>query len=213
MVPDTSRCLDAFTVALNQAREGNNKRCYAFALELQLASLELYRACRSFPAMRVRIRSTTPANLWSAREVQAEPRTRIEQDTSSPVVKLCGRAVRACKCNFATNTRPIAGVVWPASLQELNLVGSFNQPIPGGVAWPASLRELYFGHMSTQPIVGVTWPASLEKLSFGQYFDQPTVGVVWPVSLQQLQPAHHWSDVADLPGASTIQGKLRPARI
>lgn len=43
----------------------------------------------------------------------------------------------------------------------------FNKPIIG-VTWPGSLEQLGFGRSFNQAIEGVTWPASLQVLTFGK---------------------------------------------
>ncbi|CAN0440546.1 unnamed protein product, partial [Ectocarpus fasciculatus] len=43
----SSKCLDAFTLALSQFCDGQGEHWYVFTLELQLVSLELCQACRS----------------------------------------------------------------------------------------------------------------------------------------------------------------------
>lgn len=60
-----SRCLDAFFVALGQAFHGEQKYWYTSTLELQLASLEVCRACRCVPTLHVRDNDSTPRSLWS----------------------------------------------------------------------------------------------------------------------------------------------------
>lgn len=61
------RCLDAFVVALNQACEGRKNSWYTSTLELQLASLEFCKACRSVSTLRVLVDTTTPRSLmWAA---------------------------------------------------------------------------------------------------------------------------------------------------
>lgn len=37
--------------------------------------------------------------------------------------------------------QPIAGVMWPASLEQLTLGGDFSQPIDE-IMWPVSLQQL-----------------------------------------------------------------------
>ncbi|CAN0213302.1 unnamed protein product, partial [Scytosiphon promiscuus] len=56
-----TQCLDAFTIALNQACEGRGRnRWYASTLELQLVSLDFLRACRRVRTLHVRIDRETP---------------------------------------------------------------------------------------------------------------------------------------------------------
>lgn len=57
------RCLDAFTVALHQAFEG--QRWYTSTAQLQLASLQFCRACRSVLTLyMITVDVDTPEHLW-----------------------------------------------------------------------------------------------------------------------------------------------------
>lgn len=49
------RCLGAFIVVLGQVCEGGESNLYTSTVELQMASLELCRACRSIPTLHVRV--------------------------------------------------------------------------------------------------------------------------------------------------------------
>ncbi|CAN0191062.1 unnamed protein product, partial [Ectocarpus sp. 6 AP-2014] len=65
-----SRFMDALTVALNQAYDSragdcDNVRWFTSTLDLQLASLDLCRACRSVPTLLVKIDHDTPRSLWT----------------------------------------------------------------------------------------------------------------------------------------------------
>ncbi|CAN0229897.1 unnamed protein product, partial [Ectocarpus fasciculatus] len=73
ILPGTNKCLDAFTVALNQACDGRQKRWYASTLELQLVSLEFCGACRSVKTLHVRVFPYTCPSLWSARQSHTTP--------------------------------------------------------------------------------------------------------------------------------------------
>ncbi|CAM9614495.1 unnamed protein product, partial [Ectocarpus sp. 13 AM-2016] len=68
-----SKCLDAFTVALNQACDGNVKRWYVSTMELQLVSLELCGACRSVQTLHVRVVPHVSPSLWSPRKSHTTP--------------------------------------------------------------------------------------------------------------------------------------------
>eukprot|EP00903_Cladosiphon_okamuranus_P014849 g13750.t1 len=57
------RCLDAFLAALGQASEGGEKIWYVSTLQLQLASMEFCRACRSVPTLRPITGVVWPASL------------------------------------------------------------------------------------------------------------------------------------------------------
>lgn len=58
----TGRCLDVFTVALHQATEG--ERWYTSTAQLQLASLEFCKACRSVPTLYMKVDEDAPERLW-----------------------------------------------------------------------------------------------------------------------------------------------------
>lgn len=81
------RCL------LNQACRGGEKRWYTSTLELQLASLELCRACRRVPTLHVLVYPRTLRTLWSP----CKPHRESEPGTGSSKVRLmatcrsCGR--------------------------------------------------------------------------------------------------------------------------
>lgn len=72
LLSEKKRCLDAFIVALSQACEGKGKHWYSSTLELQLTSLEFYRACRSVPTLDVSVNDRTPRELWAPRGTQTE---------------------------------------------------------------------------------------------------------------------------------------------
>ncbi|CAN0449996.1 unnamed protein product, partial [Ectocarpus fasciculatus] len=89
----TNKCLDAFTVALNQACDGQEKCWYASTLELQLVSLEFCGACRSVQTLHVRVVPYTCPSLWSARQSHTTPDKRgLEVCVSSrvPAVQAIG---------------------------------------------------------------------------------------------------------------------------
>ncbi|CAN0157620.1 unnamed protein product, partial [Ectocarpus fasciculatus] len=58
-----SQCLDAFSIALNQACVGE-QLWYTSTRELQLVSTPFCCACRSIPALFVRVEEETPRSLW-----------------------------------------------------------------------------------------------------------------------------------------------------
>ncbi|CAN0223234.1 unnamed protein product, partial [Ectocarpus fasciculatus] len=67
---------DALVVALSQACDGGKKRWYASTLELQLASLDICRVCRSISTLHVRVKDQAPRSLWYPHEVQTRPERR-----------------------------------------------------------------------------------------------------------------------------------------
>ncbi|CAB1104348.1 unnamed protein product [Ectocarpus sp. CCAP 1310/34] len=81
--------------------------------------------------------------------------------------------------------QPIAGVVWPDTLEQLTFGLFLNQPIEW-CTFPASLEELSFGAFFRQPMEDVTWPASLNRLDLGCVFNRPVDNVKWPASLAEV---------------------------
>ncbi|CAN0363910.1 unnamed protein product, partial [Ectocarpus fasciculatus] len=202
----SSKCLDAFTLALSQACDGQEERWYVSTLELQLVSLELCQACRSAQLLDARVDEDTPPTLWTSRASHTTPGKRSETSFiisnrvpavqafgwtwKLPVDHLPQRASMELhpgpKCPQQNGQRFDAGVgsvVLPRSLKRLEI--SMDMSI-NAVSWPASLQQLSFGYYFNQSIVGAPWPASLHHLSFGDSFNQPIVGAPWPASLQQL---------------------------
>lgn len=96
-VAGAARCLDAFTVALNQACQGREKHWYVSTLELQLASLEFCKACRSVPTLHVSVNDRTPVSLWSPSKAHTGMKT-----SSSKKVRLFCRisVVRALRLTW-----------------------------------------------------------------------------------------------------------------
>ena len=206
--PGRSRCLDAFVVALGQARGGGKKRWYASTLELQLASLELCRVCRSCPTLDVRVSVGTVHSLWVAREFLAGPDTggskRIRSSSRVPVVRALRltwvlpmkdlvqsaavelwRWAECLQLGRYLPTSSTESVPWPTGLKELVLDCILGGPIEK-MSWPPSLECLVFGSGFDQPIAGVVWPMSLQQVSFGNWFNQTISGISWPDSLRQL---------------------------
>lgn len=101
-----SGSLDAFIVALSQAYdggagEGDMKGWFVSNRELQLASLDLCRACRSMPSLLVCIGAATPRRLWDpAGARRAAPQRLFANSTiSSRVPALQVRSVRWMLCS------------------------------------------------------------------------------------------------------------------
>ncbi|CAM9162233.1 unnamed protein product, partial [Ectocarpus sp. 13 AM-2016] len=90
-VDGKGRCLDAFTVALSQAGEG--KRWYVSTVELQLASREYCRACRSVTTLHVTVDNRTPRCLWADRDSRTRPGTHSSKKVCSSRVPIV-RALR-----------------------------------------------------------------------------------------------------------------------
>ena len=92
------RCLNAFIVALSQARDGGEKAWYTSTLELQLASIEFCRdCCRSGAALHLRVMKGTPRSLGTppkARTGHSVTQSEGRRSSCVPVV----RALRLTSC-------------------------------------------------------------------------------------------------------------------
>ncbi|CAN0447860.1 unnamed protein product [Ectocarpus sp. 12 AP-2014] len=205
-----SRCLDAFTVALNQT--SGHGAWYTWTAQLQLASLQLCISCRSVPSLDLRVKSYTPEPLWARppdRETRRAKQRRVGRvpilrarvviwELSSETLRLSGEGLASAQRFIFNNPTidRIDGRVWPPALKELFLGMMFDSPFENMV-WPSSLVKVSLGSNFNQPIHQVTWPASLRNLSFGSLFDQPIDLATWPSSLTELwfgrsfnQPIH-----------------------
>lgn len=104
----------------------------------------------------------------------------------------------ACGSFHSEFTQLMAGVMWPASLQQLlspALVYALTiSPSVTAVMRPTSLQQLSFGcWFTSESIAGLIWSASLQQLSFGHYFNQPKAGSTWPYFLRQLSFGHRFN--------------------
>lgn len=203
------RCLNAvIVVALSQGCEGGEKRWYTSTMELQLASLEICRACRSVPSLSVRVEPRTPVSLWHRASIHTGINARISKESrlSSrvPVVRALrlvwtlpaqvleqSAAIELWQWSSILHlrgsvfARSVELLTWPRALKEL-VVDADEEVASKAVPLPPSLERLRFGDTFNQPVAGIIWPPFLKLLSFGCCFDQPIHGVVWPASLQQL---------------------------
>lgn len=95
------------------------------------------------------------------------------------------RRLKVLRVDSCEQLYPMAGVLWPESLQNLTFGGDFNQSMEGAI-FPGSLQQLTFGFCFNQSIEGIRWPKGLRRLSFGYGFDQPIEAVMLPDSVTQL---------------------------
>ncbi|CAN0214804.1 unnamed protein product [Scytosiphon promiscuus] len=198
----SSRSLDAFIVAINQATDMG--QWYTATKELQLASLELCRTCRSAHTVHLRVDGDTPSTLLASVCADADhggrltsrvpqPRARV-LTWEQPSLALLGDPIETFAdteelyfgCDFK-GTLTIRA--WPHKLRVMDFgwLLRLEQRIAGD-PWPLFLLELTFwtfGHFD-QPIEGVKLPMSLVVLIFGSAFNQPIEGVAWPPSLKLL---------------------------
>ena len=210
------RCVDAFTVALNQACEGGKNRWYTSSLELQLASLELCRACRKVPTLRVLVDDRTPRTLWSPRKTHnadADTRSSKASRTSRvPVVRVLG--VTWGRFSAEDLMQRAAIEQWEGSVEMLSFGDNFDESI-AGVVWPASLQQISFGDEFDQPIAGVVWPSSLQHLSFEYFSTRPSLELcgslpAGTVVRRQVRPAHRLSCVAGMSSETLVREGVRP---
>lgn len=202
-----NRCLEAFTVALDAASDG--EQWYTSTVNLQLASLPLCVACRDVATLDVRVDMLTPRSLWDP-EDQYIPRDacgRSNTRTASRVPPVRPRGLRwerpvkflqqpgkdslelEAEEDSASREMLSQGTVRSGRLFDrvrcMVFGRDFNYPIDA-VIWPPNLQQLHFGYSFDQPIDKVIWPTSLEKLIFGEKFAHPIEHVVFAASLISL---------------------------
>lgn len=159
-------------MAFNQAFD--MRQWYIVAKELQLASLQLCKECRSAHAVHPRVDSDMPTNLLAPVDVSdASP----EGNVSSWVPRLRARRVKWELPSVHLLSNPSNGF---AEVEELYFGDDFNNSLEG-LVWPRRLRRIEFGWSSrfNEPIDEVVWPASLQQLSFGYAFNQPIDEIAW----------------------------------
>lgn len=85
------RCVEAFTIALNHGCGEESKAWYASTIHLQLASLDLCRACRAFATLHVQLDDDAPRSMWTPRTPPAQPTTDCKKPRRSsriPAVRM-----------------------------------------------------------------------------------------------------------------------------
>lgn len=197
-----SRCLDALTIALTQVHDrGQEKRAwYVSTLELQLASLEFCRACRSVPLLHVRVHSGTPHTLRApgkdASQRHPWQHTSLSLNASSASAAKVASiessrvpAVRAACLTWSVGENELAcvgGLEQWGELQYLQLSGNNFWSELELMEWPHTLKALTLDIGLAVPERVMSWPVNLQELSLGRRFNQPLSRIVWPASLQQL---------------------------
>lgn len=177
--PAGSRSLEVLIVAVNQASD--TRQWYTATNELQLASLQLCKACRGARTLPLRVDDNTPPTLLADMD---GPHPNPEKRVSSRVPRLRARRVT---WDLPSLDLLIDAIDTFAEVEQLRFGDSFNGSLDIR-AWPCRLRVLTFGIWShfNQPVVGFVWPASIQQLRFGCHFNQPIQGTEWPISMQQL---------------------------
>ncbi|CAN0164683.1 unnamed protein product, partial [Ectocarpus sp. 12 AP-2014] len=180
-----SQCLEAFMVALDLTCDG--EKWYASTQQLQLASLDLCKACRGVPTLALSVERSTPEYLWA--EAARGPRGRLTGEEKPPAARTQTRVppfgprrvmwkLRACELGLARKE------LW-ANVQCLLFTGYHNDWVCDGFSWPTGLKRLDLGYRFFS-IEQVSWPATLERLSVGPHFNQSIQNVMWPESLQEI---------------------------
>ena len=198
--PTSAILVDAFEVVLQDTAD--TRQWFASTRQLQLASFELCKACRSFPTLHLRVDESTPRGLLGAAEVPAPSPGRSGSTRLLPRLK--ARGVTWKLSSTARLNRPLyalakaefmvfgwkfddspEAIVWPRRLTRAVMGRRFYDAIDA-VVWPASLQRITFGYDFNQSINGILWPSSLRSLTLGG-FDQDVQGARWPSSLQTLK--------------------------
>lgn len=195
----SSLCLDAFTVALNQACD--RQEWYTSTTELQLASLSFCVACRNVTTLRLIIDDyILPRLMIAADELLPHPGepgwTRVPRlrarsvlwnrqlsvELVEPLYSLADVEMFEFGRGFEDD---FEGVVWPCRLRLLKTGYNFDWGITR-VTWPQSLRKITFGDCFNQSLWSLSWPPSLLEIKFGADFNQPSWNFSWPPSLEQI---------------------------
>ncbi|CAM9464117.1 unnamed protein product [Ectocarpus sp. 13 AM-2016] len=177
--PTRNSCSEAFTVALNETCDGTS--WYTSTKELQLASLEICIACRSYPTVHLKVDDQIPRRLLAI------------ADAPPPKPKrLCWTRVPRLRARHVTWNMPTAAELRTPifAMTDVEYL-EFGMGLKDGldaVAWPQRLKTIHFHECSPfdQPLELVQWPASLQRITFGADFNQPIERVGFPASLQQL---------------------------
>ncbi|CAN0035741.1 unnamed protein product [Ectocarpus fasciculatus] len=200
--------LKALVVTLNETCDGTS--WYTSTVELQLASLEICVACRTYRTMHLKVDPNIPRWLLAASDAQPPHPTRLGR---TRVPRLKARRVTWNMRTAEALVNPILtmtdvdclkfghdfegsleAVTWPRRLKSIDIGSSFrfNNPIDM-IEWPESLQTLEFGWEFNRPIERAHFPESLQKLVLVGCFDQPIAGGCLPSSLQQLDLGEHFN--------------------
>ena len=183
--PATSRCLAAFTVALNQACD--RQHWYTSTAELQLASLPYCVACRNVTTLRLTIDGFTPQWLLAA-AVALPPSP--EEGSSTRVPLLRARAVTWER----TSSVELRSRIYALTDVEVFMFGRFFNSSIADVVWPRRLA----GAGVRRKIQ----PASHQRVATvpGENFVRI-----------RLQPANRRHVMATVPAATQLWRRIQPA--
>ncbi|CAN0067461.1 unnamed protein product [Ectocarpus sp. 8 AP-2014] len=204
--PDQNSCVKVFIIAFNEmwGETWDAKGWYTSTKELQLASLEFCKVCRTYQTLHLNVEARTPRRLLAA--------------TDAPPLhpkRPCGTRLPRLRARSVTWNMPTAGelrnpifamtdsdrlvfgrgfegnleaVAWPRRLKTIDMrYSNFNKPLER-MRFPASLETIVLSEVFNQPIDRVEFPASLRQLIFseGSSFNQPITGGFLPSSLQEI---------------------------
>ncbi|CAN0303181.1 unnamed protein product, partial [Scytosiphon promiscuus] len=167
-----SRCLKAFTVAINQAPD--TEWLYTATKELRLVSFHLCEACRNAHTVYLRVEKDIPTTLLGGVVARDES---AKGGMSSRVPPFRARRAMWMLPFLSLLTNELE--VW-AELRMLYFPHRWKGSLDVQVR-PSRLRSIRFSDASffNQPIVDVAWPVSLMQVIFGGMFNQSLVGVKW----------------------------------
>ncbi|CAM9905362.1 unnamed protein product, partial [Ectocarpus sp. 4 AP-2014] len=181
-----SQCLEALMVALDLACDG--EKWYTSTQQLQLASLDLCKACRGVPTLALSVKRSTPEYLWA--EAARGPRGRLTGEKKPPAARTRTRVPsfgprRVMWKLPAFELRLSPKELW-ANVQCLLFTGYHKDEVYDSFSWPTGLKRFDLGYRFFGSIERVAWPATLERLNLGPHFNQSVQNVVWPESLQEI---------------------------
>ncbi|CAM9709988.1 unnamed protein product, partial [Sphacelaria rigidula] len=128
-----SLCLDAFTIALNEA--SSERGSYMSTMHLQLASLKFCIACRGVSTLRVTVDRHTPRRLWAAPAEQLSMPMNGGVDKTR-VPSLRARGVRWMACADTELMSRETNVL--ANVEFMEFDRDFNADLDD-VIWPTRL--------------------------------------------------------------------------
>ena len=130
-----SRCLDAFTIALNQVNSSSG--WYSSTLQLQLASLQFCVVCRSVSTLHLLVKDGMPTLMFEDAPV-SDVKVKKGRCTRVPAIQplILTLELSVWLSRFSSETL--------ANVAQLTLLEGFNDEL-NDVAWPSSLQQLTFG--------------------------------------------------------------------
>lgn len=173
---------------------------YTSTTELQLASLQFCRACRSVTTLTLIVDDKTPRRLLDGVDPPPLDRKRARSSRAPELRALHVKWNLPTAADLRTPIYAVAdaieivfgnvfdgsldGIAWPDRLKALEFSpdSRFNNSI-AGFAWPRFLHRITFGRSFNKSVDGVLLPASIRQITFGNGFNQPIEQIQWPKGL------------------------------